>query len=172
MVRSRSPCKCPDCEYVSTRHWNVKSHIKKKHGGVGEPVRVYGRHELAISEQQSTLSHENSLQNLTNDNLELIEFESFNSNDWREMQLAKKFKAIVPQFSEFHRLLRSRKLSEQVIQATLAKSVIAAITSPNPVSIMSESVNFYKNKSAIKGMLTCICTYTKMNISEVKNALK
>ena len=89
MVRSRSPCKCPDCEYISTRRWNVKSHIKKKHGGIGEPVRVYGRRELAISEQQSALSHENSLQNLTNNNLELIEFESFKSNDSREMQLSK-----------------------------------------------------------------------------------
>ena len=106
----RSPCKCPDCEYISTRHWNVKSHIKKKHGGVGEPVRVYGRRELAISEQQSTLSHENSLQNLTNDNLELIEFESFKRNDWREMQLAKKFKAIVPQFSEFRQITKVTKI--------------------------------------------------------------
>jgi hypothetical protein len=118
MVRNRSPCKCRDCEYISTRRWNVKLHIEKKHGGIGEPVRVYGRRELAISEQQSTLSHGNSLQNLTNDNLELIEFESFNRNDWREMQLAKKFIAIVPQFSEFHRLLWSRNLSEQIIQTT------------------------------------------------------
>ena len=52
MFAIRSPCKCPVCDYISTRHWNVKSHIKKKHGNVGEPMRVYGRRQLALGPEQ------------------------------------------------------------------------------------------------------------------------
>ena len=49
----RSPYTCPNCEYISTRNWNVKSHINKKHGGLGEPVRIYRGRELALSEQEN-----------------------------------------------------------------------------------------------------------------------
>ena len=59
MSAIRSPCKCPVCDYISTRHWNVKSHIKKKHGGIGEPMRVYGRRELAFGRTRFSIpSHE------------------------------------------------------------------------------------------------------------------
>ena len=49
----RSPYMCSNCEYISTRNWNVKSHINKKHGGLGEPVRIYRGRELALSEQEN-----------------------------------------------------------------------------------------------------------------------
>ena len=101
----RSPYSCPNCEYISTRNWNVKSHINKKHGGLGEPVRNYRGRELALSEQENIPYHKNSLKDLINEYPTLSEFQLFNRNDAREMELAKKFKAIVPQFLELERLL-------------------------------------------------------------------
>jgi hypothetical protein len=32
---------CPNCQESSTRNWNIKRHIQRRHGGMGEPVR-YG----------------------------------------------------------------------------------------------------------------------------------
>src|SRR5437660_1463581 len=31
--------KCPHCDQTSSRHWNLKIHIKRKHGGIGFPER-------------------------------------------------------------------------------------------------------------------------------------
>lgn len=31
--------KCPHCDQTSSRHWNLKIHIKRKHGGIGVPVK-------------------------------------------------------------------------------------------------------------------------------------
>src|SRR5947209_3854994 len=31
--------KCPRCDQTSSRHWNLKVHIKRKHGGTGVPVK-------------------------------------------------------------------------------------------------------------------------------------
>ena len=167
----RPPYMCPNCEYISTRNWNVKSHINKKHGGLGEPVRIYRGRELALSEQENIPYHKNSLKDLINEYPTLSEFQLFNQNDAREMELAKKFKAIVPQFLELERLLKSQYLPEQHIQFVLANNIIAAIQSSNPVIHMSELINWYKNMSTINRMLNCICTSRKMNVSQVKNSL-
>ena len=167
----RSPYMCSNCEYISPRNWNVKSHINKKHAGLGEPVRIYRRRELALSEQENTPYHKNSLKDLINEYPTLSEFQFFNLNDAREMELAKKCKAIVPQFLELERLLRSQYLPEQHIQLLLANNIIAATLSPNPVIHMSELINWYKNMSTINRMLNCICTTRKMNVSQVKKLL-
>jgi hypothetical protein len=168
----RSPYMCPNCEYISPRNWNVKSHINKKHGGLGEPVRIYRRRELALSEQENIPYHKNSLKDLINEYPTLSEFQLFNRNDAREMELAKKFKALVPQFLELERLLKSSQdLPEQHIQFVLADNIISAITTSNPVIRMSELFNYYKNMSTINRMLNCICISRKMNVSQVKNSL-
>lgn len=31
---------CRNCDQTSTRHWNLKIHIQRKHSGLGEPVRA------------------------------------------------------------------------------------------------------------------------------------
>ena len=167
----RPPYMCPNCEYISTRNWNVKSHINKTHGGLGEPVRIYRGRELALSEQQNIPHHKNSLKDLINENPTLSEFQLFNQNDAREMELAKKFKALVPRFLELERLLKSQYLPEQHMQFVLASNIIAAIQSSNPVLHMSEVINWYKNMSTINRMVNCVCTSRKMNVSQVKNSL-
>ena len=87
------------------------------------------------------------------------------------MELAKKFKALVPRFLELESLLKSQYLPEQHMQFVLASNIIAAIQSPNPVIHMSEVINWYKNMSTINRMVNCICTSRKMNVSQVKNSL-
>jgi hypothetical protein len=39
MVNSRLKWYCPYCSQTSSRHGNLKVHIKRKHQGIGEPVR-------------------------------------------------------------------------------------------------------------------------------------
>src|SRR5689334_15952489 len=31
---------CPYCAQTSTRHWNLKVHIHRRHNGIGEPIRT------------------------------------------------------------------------------------------------------------------------------------
>ena len=33
---------CPFCSQTSTRHWNLKIHIHRRHNGIGEPIRTAG----------------------------------------------------------------------------------------------------------------------------------
>jgi hypothetical protein len=39
MVNSRLKWHCPYCSQTSSRHGNLKVHIKRKHQGIGEPIR-------------------------------------------------------------------------------------------------------------------------------------
>jgi hypothetical protein len=32
--------RCPCCPQTSSRHWNLKTHIKRHHGGVGDPLKA------------------------------------------------------------------------------------------------------------------------------------
>ena len=34
---------CPHCSMVSPRHWNVRRHILRLHGGLGEPTNEFGK---------------------------------------------------------------------------------------------------------------------------------
>lgn len=40
MTSYRHALRCSGCKYISTRNWNIKSHIVLKHGGTGNPVPV------------------------------------------------------------------------------------------------------------------------------------
>ena len=168
----RIPYACPNCEYNSTRHWNVKLHINKKHGGFGEPARPYGRRELTFNERQgSPNSNNRAIQNTINEFPQLGEFGNFDRNDEREMQLAKKLKTIVPQFLEFERLIRLHIPSED-IWTDIATTILPAIRSSDPVSYMNEAISFYKNRYSIDCMLFCISKYMNLNVFQVKSALK
>ena len=171
MFAIRSPCKCPVCDYISTRHWNVKSHIKKKHGNVGEPMRVYGRRQLALGpEQDLAYLSDSASQNSLHDP-QLAENQFFDMHNPREMVLAKEIKAIVPQFLEMEKLLRSENSSEKYIQDLLGGCLIHAIISPNPVSVMSKFVSIKTNDVAIGRMLSYMCARLNMNIFNAKDSI-
>src|SRR5215212_5814624 len=38
MSKSKANWYCPHCSQASTRHWNLKTHIRRKHQGKGEPI--------------------------------------------------------------------------------------------------------------------------------------
>ena len=39
MVNNRLKWCCPHCSQTSSRHWNLKTHFRKKHQGIGQPIR-------------------------------------------------------------------------------------------------------------------------------------
>ncbi len=49
MARSRQKWHCPHCSQTSSRHWNLKTHIRRKHHGTGKPIGEDGRHSIATS---------------------------------------------------------------------------------------------------------------------------
>ena len=173
MFAIRSPCKCPVCDYISTRHWNVKSHIKNKHWGRAEPVRLHGRREDAYREQYNTVGLENSKsEKSAYIDPDLLESQLFDRNDKEEIQLAKSFKEVIPQFLQFEKLLRSENLAEKRIQNVLGASVIDAVISPNPIGQMNKSVNVYSNNAIVIRMLSYVCAFLEMNIFSAKLELK
>jgi hypothetical protein len=38
MARKKKIWKCPHCKQTSTRNWNLKTHIRRQHGGIGFPI--------------------------------------------------------------------------------------------------------------------------------------
>ena len=46
---------CPHCSQTSSRHWNLKKHIERKHQGRGQPIRENGWH--STSTNTSTATH-------------------------------------------------------------------------------------------------------------------
>lgn len=49
MSRSRQKWHCQHCSQTSSRRWNLKTHIGRKHHGTGQPVREDGTHSIATS---------------------------------------------------------------------------------------------------------------------------
>jgi hypothetical protein len=49
MTRSRQKWHCPHCSQTSSRHWNLKTHIRRKHHGTGKPIGEDGRQSIATS---------------------------------------------------------------------------------------------------------------------------
>lgn len=46
---------CPHCEQTSTRHWNLKTHIDRKHHGMGKPVSVNPSSTRNLSKNTGTI---------------------------------------------------------------------------------------------------------------------
>jgi hypothetical protein len=38
MSKSKAKWHCPHCSQASSRHWNLKTHIRRKHQGIGHPI--------------------------------------------------------------------------------------------------------------------------------------
>jgi hypothetical protein len=49
MTRSRQKWHCLHCSQTSSRHWNLKTHIRRKHHGIGKPIGEDGRQSIAMS---------------------------------------------------------------------------------------------------------------------------
>jgi hypothetical protein len=49
MSRSRQKWHCLHCSQTSSRRWNLKTHIGRKHQGIGQPIREDGTHSIATS---------------------------------------------------------------------------------------------------------------------------
>src|SRR5215208_5750517 len=49
MSRSRQKWHCPHCSQTSSRHWNLKTHIVRKHQGTGQPIGEDGTHSITMS---------------------------------------------------------------------------------------------------------------------------
>jgi hypothetical protein len=39
MVRYIDKWKCPNCPQTSSRYWNLMTHIRRKHNGIGQPKK-------------------------------------------------------------------------------------------------------------------------------------
>jgi hypothetical protein len=39
MARSTEKWQCPNCPQMSSRYWNLKTHIRRKHNGIGQPKK-------------------------------------------------------------------------------------------------------------------------------------
>jgi hypothetical protein len=66
MSRSRQKWHCPHCSQTSSRHWNLKTHIGRKHQGIGQPIREDGTHSMSNSDIQFIPDMMMSLQNNNN----------------------------------------------------------------------------------------------------------
>jgi hypothetical protein len=49
MSRSSQKWHCQHCSQTSSRRWNLKTHIGRKHHGIGQPVRQDGTHSITMS---------------------------------------------------------------------------------------------------------------------------
>ncbi|MBD0361168.1 MAG: hypothetical protein ICV56_10705 [Nitrososphaeraceae archaeon] len=38
MPKNKAKWHCPHCSQASSRHWNLKTHIRRKHQGIGQPI--------------------------------------------------------------------------------------------------------------------------------------
>jgi hypothetical protein len=59
---------CPHCSQTSSRQWNLKKHIERKHQGRGQPIREDGWHSIStnISSAAHFIPNMMSLQNDNN----------------------------------------------------------------------------------------------------------
>jgi hypothetical protein len=54
MVNNRLKWCCPHCSQTSSRHWNLKKHIERRHHGIGQPIREDGWHSTYTTSPTAT----------------------------------------------------------------------------------------------------------------------
>jgi hypothetical protein len=124
MSRSKQKWHCPHCSQTSSRHWNLKTHIERKHQGIGQPIEEDGMHSIATSNavMQFTPHMMMSLHN-NNNNYELnhqIHPNSFSRSLYlrKEEDISKKRDA-VDEWLEFWRPMTQRMKKIQEIKNTI-----------------------------------------------------
>ena len=68
MSRSRQKWHCPHCSQTSSRHWNLKTHIRRKHQGIGQPIGEDEWHFTPTSTTTTTMHFIPDMMSLQKDN--------------------------------------------------------------------------------------------------------
>lgn len=99
MSNIRAPWKCPYCRHITSKQWNMKSPIEKKHGGQGAPEQIHNRRESAFSQALNTpnFGHSTS-QNIFSEYIVYLNIKFFNPRDPIEGTLATEFEGCIPHF--------------------------------------------------------------------------
>ena len=124
MSRSRQKWHCPHCSQTSLRHWNLKTHIGRKHQGTGQPIREDRMHSITTSNAAIQFIPDimMSLQN-NNNNYELNHWVHPNSfsrslNHRKEEETPKK-RDMLDEFLEFWRPITQKMKELQEIKKTV-----------------------------------------------------
>lgn len=158
MVNNGRNWYCPHCSQISSRHWNLKKHIERKHKGRGQPIREDEWH--SISTNTSTAAHfipdMMSLQNNNNYGLNQRYTQTFSSTSsyskiedtskkrdtqdeilelWRPfVQTMKEILEIIKTFNEFSSLFSSSQQPNIITslgQTPIIRPIIPPVTTTN-----------------------------------------
>ena len=128
------------CTYISTRNWNIKSHINRKHSGYGRPLPLLaGKETDHFQARNFTPYSGKSVRNLYLKEESILK-SLIDQKDHREILLYDILEQISPQFREMEQLLTSLKSDFGTMQSILASAIICAISSQNPTASMNESL--------------------------------
>ena len=166
--------KCPSCTDLSTRNWNIKSHIERKHSGYGRPLPVPGHKAAIIGHNQTknfTADSEGSFKNLFFDEDNIIKL-LIDQNDQREILLYDILEKISPQFREIERLLTSIKSDYGNIQLILSSAVINAVCSHSPTESISDSLKICHLFTTSTKMINCVAYVLNSTPAFAKEVLK
>ena len=173
MSSIRAPWKCPICKHISSRHWNMKLHIEKRHGGFGVAEQIHGRREPAFSQKLNTANFGYSTsQNTFSEYIGIPQYQFFDPRDPIEGTLDIEFEGCMPIYLELERLFNSRNFPEQFIRKTLGSLILKAVLSPNPILYMKNSVKSWSKKITIDQMVSDICMARGIKEIYIKDLLK
>ena len=57
MSKSKAKWHCPHCSQASSRHWNLKTQIRRKHQGIGQPIGEDEWHFIPTPTSTTTTMH-------------------------------------------------------------------------------------------------------------------
>jgi hypothetical protein len=184
-LEMKRPWKCPNCKYISTRNWNVKSHIMLSHNGRGIPVQL-GKRNVQSSNQSIRETVIDQLQetNLSSrlptffndifnneDVVTLLTRQFFVDADKQDKFLFEILEGLSPQFQE-EQLLNTISCTDLQKAKILGWAVCSAIISPNPTTNMSDSLATYRLLITIRKMFNCVSITMKANPEITRGALK
>jgi hypothetical protein len=170
----KNPWKCPSCAYISTRNWNIKSHIKRKHSGYGRPLPLLGGRASRIGHVLSrnfTPYSDESVKKLYL-NEDSIFKSLIDEKDPREILLYDILEQISPQFREMEHLLISVKSDYETMQFILASAVICALSSHNPTESINDSLKTCYLFSTSTKMINCAAYVFNATPAWAKEILK
>jgi hypothetical protein len=170
----KNPWKCPSCTYISTRNWNIKSHINRKHSGYGRPLPLLGRKTTIIGHNQTknfTPYSDGSVKNLYF-NEDSIFRSLIDQKDQREILLYDILEQISPQFREIEQLLISVKSDYGTMQFILASAVISAVSSYSPTESINDSLKICYLFSTSTKMINCAAYVLNSTPAFAKEILK
>jgi hypothetical protein len=68
MSKNKAKWHCPHCSQASSRHWNLKTHIRRKHQGIGHPIEEDEWHFTPTSSSTTTMHFIPDMMSLQNNN--------------------------------------------------------------------------------------------------------